>query len=43
MNKIFIECFGGLKEPRIERTKNHLLLDIIAISVCAVMSGTQGW
>jgi len=43
MNKIFVECFGGLKDPRIERTKKHLLLDIIAISVCAVMSGAQGW
>ena len=42
-NKVFIECFGKLKDPRIDRTKKHLLLDIIALSLCAVMAGAQGW
>jgi len=43
MDKIFIECFGGLKDPRVNRTKKHLLLDIIALSLCGVIAGAQGW
>lgn len=43
MDKIFVECFGGLDDPRIERTKKHLLLDIIAVSLCGVIAGAQGW
>ena len=29
--------------PRIERTKKHKLLDILAISICAVITGAEGW
>ena len=43
MDTIFVECFGGLEDPRIERTKKHLLLDIIALALCGVISGAQGW
>ena len=32
-----------MKYPRIERTKEHLLIDIIAISILAVISGSNGW
>jgi predicted transposase YbfD/YdcC len=40
-HSIFIECFGGIKDKRIERTKAHSLLDIIAIILFAVMSGAH--
>lgn len=43
MDAVFIECFGTLKEPRVERTKKHLLLDILALSICGVLSGAEGW
>jgi len=43
MDSIFIECFGCLKDPRVERTKKHLLLDIIIIALCGVISGSQSW
>ena len=43
MDTIFIECFSGIQDPRIERTKKHLLLDIIALALCGVMSGAQNW
>jgi hypothetical protein len=43
MDAVFIECFGELKEPRVERTKKHLLLDILALSICGVLSGAEGW
>ena len=38
---IFIECFGGLEDKRKDRTKLHLLLDIVALVLFAIMSGAQ--
>lgn len=35
--------FALLEDPRIERTKEHLLLDIIAIAICAVICGADSW
>lgn len=35
--------FGELKDPRIDRTKKHLLLDIIVLAMCAVICGAEGW
>ena len=35
--------FGVLRDPRIERTKKHLLLDIVVLAVCAVICGAEGW
>jgi predicted transposase YbfD/YdcC len=39
----FIKFFGYIDDPRIERTKLHPLLDIIAIAMCAVISGASDW
>lgn len=39
----FIEHFGALKDPRVDRTKRHPLLDILVIAVCAVIAGAEGW
>ena len=41
MDNIFIETFSSLEDPRVERTKKHLLLDIVALSLLATMSGAQ--
>lgn len=38
-----IEHFAVLEDPRIERKKLHGLLDIMVLSVCAVISGAEGW
>ena len=35
--------FGRLKDPRIDRTKLHKLLDILAIAICAVICGADSW
>jgi predicted transposase YbfD/YdcC len=35
--------FDDLPDPRIERCKHHLLLDIITIAICAVISNADGW
>ena len=41
MKNIFIESFNKLEDPRINRTKKHLLVDIIALTLFAIMSGAQ--
>lgn len=35
--------FRDLQDPRLERTRDHLLLDIIAIAICAVIGGAEDW
>lgn len=35
--------FAEIKDPRVERTKEHQLLDIITIAVCAVICGADSW
>ena len=35
--------FAPLKDPRVERTKHHHLLDILTIAVCAVICGADSW
>jgi predicted transposase YbfD/YdcC len=37
------EHFAELTDPRVERTKRHLLLDILVIALCAVICGAEGW
>ncbi len=38
-----IEHFKDLTDPRIERHKRHKLIDIVTITICAVISGAEGW
>jgi predicted transposase YbfD/YdcC len=35
--------FAAVEDPRVERTKQHLLLDIIVIAICAVICGADAW
>ena len=35
--------FSRLKDPRIDRTKRHKLLDNLVIAICAVICGTDNW
>ena len=35
--------FGQLSDPRINRKKRHLLIDIVILSVLAVLSGAESW
>jgi predicted transposase YbfD/YdcC len=34
---------ASLKDPRVERTKRHKLLDIIIIAICGTICGADGW
>ena len=35
--------FSELEDPRIERSKRHKLIDIITITICAVICNADGW
>jgi predicted transposase YbfD/YdcC len=35
--------FSRVRDPRVERTKEHKLIDMIAIAICAVICGAEGW
>ena len=43
MNDVFIGCFDNVQDPRVDRTKKHLLIDILAISLCAVLAGALSY
>ena len=38
-----MDHFQDLDDPRIERSKRHQLLDIVAIAICAVICGADSW
>ena len=35
--------FKDIEDPRIERSKDHLLIDILTIAILAVICGADGW
>jgi predicted transposase YbfD/YdcC len=39
----FVDAFADLPDPRVDRTKKHLLSDILVIAVCAVIAGADGF
>ncbi len=41
--KAIEEHFSQVTDPRIDRTKEHKLIDIIALAICAVICGAEGW
>lgn len=40
---IIIEAFEALPDPRIDRTKRYELMEIIFLTICAVLSGFETW
>ena len=38
-----LTVFSKLEDPRMDRTKKHDLVNIIAIAICAVASGADSW
>ena len=38
-----LDYFAELEDPRMERTKEHLLIDIITIAICAIICGADTW
>jgi predicted transposase YbfD/YdcC len=41
--RTLVEHFTSITDPRIDRTKRHKLIDILAISICAIICGAEGW
>lgn len=41
--KSLSEHFETVEDPRVERTKQHQLIDIIIIAICAVICGADDW
>src|SRR5512144_1139629 len=39
----FAHHFADLTDPRVERTRLHELLDIVAVAICAVVAGAETW
>ena len=39
--KTLIECFEGLPDPRLDRTRRHKLIDILTIGLCALLAGGE--
>ena len=37
------EAFSSVEDPRVERNKRHQLMDIIILTICAVINGAEGW
>ena len=37
------EHFSEINDPRLDRAKLHQLIDIITITLCAVISGAESW
>lgn len=43
LESTMLKHFCGLEDPRINRTKQHILTDIVAIAILAVIAGADGW
>ena len=39
--KPLVECFKGLPDPRMDRTKRHKFVDILCIGLCSMLSGGE--
>lgn len=37
------DAFADLTDPRVNRTKDHLLMDVVGIAICAVLCGADSW
>ena len=38
-----LRIFGQVEDPRVNRTKRHSLVDILVITLCAVICGADSW
>jgi DDE_Tnp_1-associated len=38
-----LKYFAEMRDPRVERTREHLLEEILLIAIAAILSGANGW
>lgn len=41
--KSLLQCLAAIHDPRVDRTKEHALVDVLAIAICAVICGAEGY
>jgi len=41
--RTIVECFGELRDPRMDRTRDHKLIDILVIGLCSLLTGGEGF
>ncbi len=39
----FVDIFGGMPDPRVERTKKHPLMSVLILALLSMISGCEGW
>jgi hypothetical protein len=40
---LWLKHFEELPDPRLDRKKRHLLMDILVLTLCAVICGATSW
>ncbi|MEG4529537.1 transposase family protein [Microcoleus sp. D2_18a_D3] len=43
LTAIFLKYFATWNDPKIEKSKEHLLKNIRSIAILAIISGADGW
>ena len=43
VKRSLVDCLATIQDPRVDRTKEHKLIDVLVIAVCAVICGAEGW
>ena len=43
MNNSIKDSFSIIKDPRLERKKLHSLIDSLVLTICAMLSGAEGY
>lgn len=38
-----VECLEGIDDPRVDRTRDHKLIDIMVIGICCLLCGGEGF
>jgi hypothetical protein len=38
-----LKYFADVRDPRVDRTREHLLEEILLLTIAAVLSGARGW
>jgi predicted transposase YbfD/YdcC len=41
--RTIVECLEGLPDPRMDRTREHKLVDILVIGLCSMLTGGEGF
>lgn len=43
LSPALMEHFSGVEDPRLDRQKQHKLIDILVLAICAILRGANDW